>query len=53
MVLHYGEGSQTGKISDEQLKNCIYSVLKKLEEEKGSKFKNVAIVPPDFTRFHS
>ena len=48
MPLHLAVGSPTTVITDAELRAHLVSVLKSLGERK-----KVAIVPPDFTRFHS
>ncbi|OQR98505.1 hypothetical protein ACHHYP_08633 [Achlya hypogyna] len=50
MVLYYSEGSPTTEISDDGLKAALYTALDKLN---GKAKRNVMLVPPDFTRFHS
>ncbi|EQC27865.1 hypothetical protein SDRG_14445 [Saprolegnia diclina VS20] len=50
MVLYYSEGSPTTEISDDGLKQALYTALDKLH---GKAKRKVMLVPPDFTRFHS
>ncbi|ETW10197.1 hypothetical protein, variant [Aphanomyces invadans] len=50
MVLLYSDGSPTTEISDEGLKHALVEALDKLH---GKDKRNVMLVPPDFTRFHS
>lgn len=53
MTLFFAEGSKTAEISDARLHEIVFQTLQQLEERRGSKYSNVALVPPDFTRFHS
>jgi nickel-dependent lactate racemase len=47
-MIYYQSGSENTVISPEQLKSGLYSAFKKLGPRK-----NVLVVPPDCTRFHS
>ena len=47
-MLYFAKGSENESISNEQLKEFIFSTLQKLGDRK-----KVLAVPPDFTRFHS
>ena len=47
-MIYYGSGSENTVMGPEDLRNGLFTALKKI----GSK-KKVIIVPPDFTRFHS
>ncbi|MFO7937966.1 MAG: lactate racemase domain-containing protein [Kiritimatiellia bacterium] len=47
-MLLFGQGSPELKISAAEMKHGLFSALDKLGERK-----NVLVVPPDFTRFHS
>lgn len=53
MPLFFAEGSPTTEISDARLRQIVRENLTQLETKRGAKYKNAAIVPPDFTRFHS
>ncbi|KAL7688255.1 putative larA-like protein [Plasmopara halstedii] len=53
MTLFFAEGSKDTELSDAQLREIVRATLQKLETQRGDEFKKVAIVPPDFTRFHS
>jgi hypothetical protein len=53
MGLFYAEGSKTTVIPDERLRQIVQDALQQRETARGAKYQNVAIVPPDFTRFHS
>uniref|UniRef100_K3WST1 LarA-like N-terminal domain-containing protein n=1 Tax=Globisporangium ultimum (strain ATCC 200006 / CBS 805.95 / DAOM BR144) TaxID=431595 RepID=K3WST1_GLOUD len=53
MPLFFAEGSPTTAISDARLCEIVRDNLRQLEAARGASYKNVAIVPPDFTRFHS
>ncbi|DAZ97212.1 TPA: hypothetical protein N0F65_003843 [Lagenidium giganteum] len=53
MTLWYSEGSADAVITDERLRVIVQDTLRKIEEARGSKFERAAIVPPDFTRYHS
>lgn len=53
MPLLFAEGSKTAEISDDRLREIVFQTLQQLEQRRGSKYSNVALVPPDFTRFHS
>ena len=47
-MIYFKAGSETTVLSSEDLKNGLFSALKKLGTRK-----KVLAVPPDFTRFHS
>ena len=47
-MIYYKAGSESTVLSSEDLKNGLFSALKKLGPRK-----KVLAVPPDFTRFHS
>ncbi len=47
-MLFFGEGSASAKLDAAQMRRGLFDALDKLGERK-----NVLIVPPDFTRFHS
>ncbi|KAG3170934.1 hypothetical protein PI126_g2102 [Phytophthora idaei] len=53
MTLLFAEGSKTTELSDARLREIVSETLQKLETQRGAKFENAVIVPPDFTRFHS
>ncbi|OQS07616.1 hypothetical protein THRCLA_00387, partial [Thraustotheca clavata] len=50
MVVYYEEGSPTAEITDKELEYALATALNKL---KGKEKRNVMLIPPDFTRFHS
>ncbi|HOP00490.1 MAG TPA: D-mannonate epimerase, partial [Bacteroidales bacterium] len=47
-MIYFSAGSPDTVISPEDLQQGLYSALEKLGPRK-----NVLVVPPDFTRFHS
>ena len=47
-MIYFGAGSEKSVMGPEDLTNGLYTALEKL-----GKRKNVLVVPPDFTRFHS
>lgn len=47
-MMYYSIGSETTKLSSEDLKKGLYTALEKIENRS-----KVLAVPPDFTRFHS
>jgi nickel-dependent lactate racemase len=47
-MIYYGSGSEDTVMNSGDLRNGLYTALKKIGEKK-----NVLVVPPDFTRFHS
>lgn len=53
MTVFFAEGSKTAEISDARLREIVFDTLAQLEARRGDKYKRVALVPPDFTRFHS
>ena len=53
MTLHHAVGSASCNVSDAQLREIVVNALKAVEAQRGAKLTRVAIVPPDFTRFHS
>lgn len=53
MTIFHAEGSKTAEISDARLREIVFLTLQQLEQRRGGKYANVALVPPDFTRFHS
>ncbi|GAB9476783.1 hypothetical protein Gpo141_00013841 [Globisporangium polare] len=53
MPLFFAEGSPTTEISDARLREIVRENLQLLEQRRGAKYARAAIVPPDFTRFHS
>lgn len=46
------EASKDSELSLEEIKSALVEAVNKVEESKGS-IKNVLIIPPDYTRFHS
>lgn len=55
MVLYAAHGSPSATISDDELRVIVQDALKQVEVAKraGVKHQHVALVPPDFTRYHS
>ncbi|KAJ0407124.1 hypothetical protein ATCC90586_005688 [Pythium insidiosum] len=53
MPLFFAQGSKTTVLSDDELRAIVQRELQQLEQRRGKAFARVAIVPPDFTRFHS
>lgn len=53
MPLFFAEGSPTTEISDARLREIVRENLQLLEQRRGTTYARAAIVPPDFTRFHS
>lgn len=53
MPLFFAEGSPTAVLSDARLREIVHESLRQLEQQRGAKFARAALVPPDFTRFHS
>ena len=47
-MLLYSQGSPTTDLSDDDLRAALRQALEQLGEKK-----NVLVIPPDFTRFHS
>jgi len=47
-MIYYQKGSETTRLTNEDLKKSLYIALDKL-----GKRKRVLVVPPDYTRFHS
>jgi len=47
-MIYYGTGSEKSVLGTEDLKNGLYTALKKLGKKR-----KVLVVPPDFTRYHT
>lgn len=47
-MLYFGEGAASLTLDCQRIKDALFAVLEKLEPRK-----NVLVIPPDFTRFHS
>ncbi|GLE04046.1 hypothetical protein PINS_up012957 [Pythium insidiosum] len=53
MPLFFAQGSKTTVLADDELRVIVQRELRSLEQRRGKAYERVAIVPPDFTRFHS